>query len=163
MFLLCNADPLTGRKNFARLVTQHPSAHANGRIAREMLLHEATTIPNEGLPYRFGPRAECGSRSEVSSTSRHLASTNHNTTNMAPIDEALAAIDSLRPGEEVAYLKIATQYGVDPETLRRRALGMQEAREVKNIKQSKLSPQQEQTLIDYINNLTERRLQPTRR
>ena len=103
------------------------------------------------------------SRSEVSSTLRHFASTNHNTTNIVLIDEALAAIDSLRPGEEAVYLKIATQYSVNPETLRRHALGIQEAREVKNINQSKLSPQEEQTLIDYINNLTERRLQPTRR
>ena len=44
---------------------------------------------------------------------------------MAPIDEALAAINSLEPGEKVVYAKYANTYGVDSETLRRRVLGMQ--------------------------------------
>ena len=91
-----------------------------------------------------------------------LTSTNHNTTNMAPIDEALAAIDSLEPGDKIVYAKFADAYGVDPETLRRRVLGMQRSCEDKNINQSKLNPQQEEILVEYINELTERFTPPKR-
>ena len=52
---------------------------------------------------------------------------------MAPIDEALAAIDSLEPGEELVFARFADAYSVDPETLRRRVLGVQGSCEDKNI------------------------------
>ena len=50
------------------------------------------------------------------------ASTNHNSTDITLIDEALAAIDSLCPSEEVILARLANTNGVDPETLRRRTL-----------------------------------------
>ena len=39
-------------------------------------------------------------------------STPDNSTNMAPIDDALAEIESLGPGEKFSYTKIANKYGV---------------------------------------------------
>jgi hypothetical protein len=47
-------------------------------------------------------------------------STLHNTTNMSSIEAALAAIESLKPGEELVYTDIAAKYGVDCRTLARR-------------------------------------------
>jgi hypothetical protein len=81
---------------------------------------------------------------------------------MAPIDEALAAINSLQPSKTFEYHQIAREYGYHKETLRRRVLGIQEAPEVKHQIQSKLNPQQEQTLVSYINKLTEKRMPPSR-
>jgi hypothetical protein len=43
-----------------------------------------------------------------------------NSTNMSSIEAALAAIDSLKPGERLNYAQIARQYGVEPRTLARR-------------------------------------------
>ena len=59
---------------------------------------------------------------------------------MAPIDEALAAINSLQPGDKFYYATFADTYGVNSETLRRRVLGIQQSPEVKNNNQRALSP-----------------------
>jgi AraC-like DNA-binding protein len=50
----------------------------------------------------------------------HPTSTRHNVTNMDPIDEAVAAIESLDEGEHFTYTVMADQYGVSRTTLSRR-------------------------------------------
>ena len=81
---------------------------------------------------------------------------------MAPIDEALAAIESLKPGEKLIYQEIADQYGVDRSTLARRHKGIQAPRETKDSNQQKLTQQQEEELVGYIEELTARHIPPTR-
>ena len=51
-------------------------------------------------------------------------STPYNSTNMGDIKAALAALESLKPGEKVNYTQIAAQYGVDRMTLSKRHRGV---------------------------------------
>ena len=81
---------------------------------------------------------------------------------MAPMDDALAAIKALKPGEKLVYQKIADQYGVDRSTLTRQHKRVQAPRTVKDSSQQKLTPQQEAELVKYIEELTARRIPPTR-
>lgn len=81
---------------------------------------------------------------------------------MSPILDAIAAINSLKPGEKLVYRRIAAQYGCDPSTLARRHQGIQGTSTSKNINQQRLTPQQEEELVTYIVGLTERHLEPTR-
>ncbi|KAJ8113922.1 hypothetical protein OPT61_g4067 [Boeremia exigua] len=89
-------------------------------------------------------------------------STRNNSTTMAPIDEALAAIEALGPGEKLVYQKIADQYSVDRSTLARRHRRVQNSQEAKHSNQQKLTLQQEAELVKYIEELTSRRIPPTR-
>jgi hypothetical protein len=89
-------------------------------------------------------------------------STRNNSTTIAPIDEALAAIEALGPEEKLVYQKIADQYGVDRSTLARRHQRVQNSQEVKHSSQQKLTLQQEAELVKYIEELTARRIPPTR-
>ena len=51
---------------------------------------------------------------------------------MAPIDDALAELELLEPGEEYSYRKIAAKYGVVRSTLTRRHQGLVRPAQVKN-------------------------------
>ena len=81
---------------------------------------------------------------------------------MEEINAALAEIDSLEPGEDFSYSKLAEKYGVSRITLARRHQGLQVPRGEANSNQAKLNPQQEIELVKYINELTNRHLSPTR-
>ena len=81
---------------------------------------------------------------------------------MSSIDDAIAAIESLQPGEQLSYRKIAAQYGCDRTTLARRHQGRASPRSTMALNQQSLHPQQEQELLAYIDRLTERGLPPTR-
>jgi AraC-like DNA-binding protein len=81
---------------------------------------------------------------------------------MAPIDNAIAAIEALEPGEKLVYQKIADQFGVDRSTLARRHRRVQLPKETKYFNQQKLTPQQEEELVQYIEELTARHIPPTR-
>lgn len=81
---------------------------------------------------------------------------------MPGIDEALAEIDSLEPGEEIVYTQIAKKHGVDRSTLARRHQRVQVPREVADRKQTKLTQQQEEELVKYIEELNARHIPPTR-
>lgn len=48
---------------------------------------------------------------------------------MAPIDEAIAELESLKPGDSINYTEVAKQYGVDHSTLSRRFWGVQHPKE----------------------------------
>jgi hypothetical protein len=81
---------------------------------------------------------------------------------MAPIDDAVAAIELLEPGQHFTYRAIARQFGVSHATLSRRHKGSQCPRKVKDHDQQLLSPQQEHELVEYITGLTKRGLPPMR-
>ncbi|KAJ8118951.1 hypothetical protein OPT61_g161 [Boeremia exigua] len=67
---------------------------------------------------------------------------------MEPINAALAEIDSLEPGESFTYTGIAKKHGVDRSTLARRHRRVQVPREVSDRNQPKLTPQQEEELVE---------------
>jgi hypothetical protein len=81
---------------------------------------------------------------------------------MAPIDNAIAAIEHLGPGEHSSYYKVAKEFNIQHSTLRRRYQGLctLHAGEAQN--RQKLSPQQELQLVQYIEDSTEQGLPPTR-
>jgi predicted HicB family RNase H-like nuclease len=81
---------------------------------------------------------------------------------MAAIDDAIAVIESRKPGEHFSYRAIATQFGVDHTTLLQRHQGCQMSQEAQRTQQQKLNPQQEEELVRYIEDLTKRVLPPTR-
>jgi hypothetical protein len=81
---------------------------------------------------------------------------------MSSIEAALAAIESLKPGEKLVYTKIPEKYGVDRKTLAQRHQGASISRNTQAQNQQALHPQQEQELLRYIKQLTERGLPPTR-
>ncbi|CAE7204954.1 HTH Tnp Tc5 domain containing protein [Pyrenophora teres f. teres] len=81
---------------------------------------------------------------------------------MGPIEAAIAAIESLKPGEQFSYRKIAVQYGCSRTSLARRHQGRSGSREAMALNQQSLHPQQEQELLGYIDYLTEQGLPPTR-
>jgi ParB-like chromosome segregation protein Spo0J len=81
---------------------------------------------------------------------------------MEPIDAALAAIELLDKGEHFTYTKIADEFNVSRVTLARRHQGRQGSQTDQKHSQQKLNPQQEATLVQYIENLTRKALPPTR-
>jgi hypothetical protein len=81
---------------------------------------------------------------------------------MDPIESAIAAINALKPGEEFSYNKIAKRFGVDRSTLCRRHRRLQVPHNTKIINQQKLTQQQEEELVTYIEELTARHIPPTR-
>jgi hypothetical protein len=81
---------------------------------------------------------------------------------MAPIDDAIAAFDAREPGDNNTLKNIAERFGVDRSTLGRRCKRQTGPRQDGYAQQQKLSPQQEDGLVDYIAALTARGLPPTR-
>jgi hypothetical protein len=81
---------------------------------------------------------------------------------MSSIEAALAAIESLEPGEKLVYTQIAAKYGVDRRTLARRHQGATISRDAQAENQQALHPQQEKELLRYIERLTRQGLPPTR-
>jgi hypothetical protein len=81
---------------------------------------------------------------------------------MAPVDEAIAALESRKPGDKTTLQVFADTFGVDRSTLGRRWRGVTHSKEAKILSQQKLNPHQETELIDYIGVLTKRGLAPTR-
>jgi hypothetical protein len=77
---------------------------------------------------------------------------------MAPIDEALAECNSLACP---VYSEIARKHSVNRSMLSKRHRGVHGSKEAQYSKLGLLSSEQEQTLVYYINKLTERGLPPT--
>jgi hypothetical protein len=94
--------------------------------------------------------------------SHHLFSTRIISTTMAPIDDAIAELESLQPGEKLCYTTTAKKHGVVRSTLMQRYTGQTRARNERDLDQWKLNPQQEHELILYIEHLTRQGLPPTR-
>jgi transcriptional regulator with XRE-family HTH domain len=81
---------------------------------------------------------------------------------MAPIDDAIADLESREAGEKVVLKQVAERYGVDRSTLGRRWRGITSSRDEGYSKLQALKPQQELELIRYIEGLSKRGLPPTR-
>jgi hypothetical protein len=81
---------------------------------------------------------------------------------MPGINDALRQIDNLKPGEKISYSKIADNSRCSRSTLARHHQGLQADRDTKILNQLKVSPQQENELVQYIIRLTERSSPPTR-
>jgi hypothetical protein len=81
---------------------------------------------------------------------------------MDPIEEAIAAIESHKLGDNLVYQDYATFSTVNRVTLARRHQGRQRSRATQYRDQLKLNPNQEQELVLYIGDLTRRGLPPTR-
>ncbi|KAF2820785.1 hypothetical protein CC86DRAFT_304132 [Ophiobolus disseminans] len=81
---------------------------------------------------------------------------------MSQIEAAIAAIESLEPGEQFSYRKIATEYHCNCTTLARRHQGLASSRSAMAENQQALHPQQEQELLRYIERLTKQGLPPSR-
>jgi hypothetical protein len=88
--------------------------------------------------------------------------TRHNSTNMAPIDDALAAIKAQELGEQIVYQKYADKYNVNRSTLSRRHRRVCQSREDYRANKQVLTPAQELELMEYINTLSQQGLPPTR-
>jgi hypothetical protein len=78
------------------------------------------------------------------------------------IEDALAEIASLDPEEEICYARIAQKHGVVRSTLSRQHRAITQSATTKTINQQKLTPQQEEELVKYIEELTARHIPPTR-
>jgi hypothetical protein len=83
-------------------------------------------------------------------------------TNMSPIEDALAEIESLRSIDSICYTTVAEKHGVWRSTLTRRHQATTQSNASKSINQRKLDDQQEQELVRYIGRLTKQGLPPTR-
>jgi hypothetical protein len=81
---------------------------------------------------------------------------------MSSIEAALAAIESLEPGEKLVYTQIAAKYSVDRRTLARRHQGAIISRDAQAQNLQALHPQQEKELLRYIERLTRQGLPPSR-
>jgi hypothetical protein len=75
---------------------------------------------------------------------------------------AIEAIESREDGASSSYRKVAEEFNVNRTTLSRRHQGSQATNEETQQDRQKLSPQQEEELIKYIDVITERGLPPTR-
>ena len=82
----------------------------------------------------------------------------HNSAKMTPIEKALAYLESQKCPN---YSKTALLFGVDRSTLSRRHRGVAGSKADKISNGKLLSSQQETTLIEYINRLTDRGTPPT--
>jgi hypothetical protein len=81
---------------------------------------------------------------------------------MAPIDNVIAAIKLLEPGEHYSYRTVARRFNVSHATLTQRHKVSQSSQATKNFNQLALNSQQEAELVRYIQDLTKRALPPTR-
>ena len=81
---------------------------------------------------------------------------------MAPIDDALESLKSLKLREKPNFTEVADKYGCNRSTLSKRWRGVQGSVQQKNENQRLLNKTQEKELILYIDGLTTRGLPPTR-
>jgi hypothetical protein len=81
---------------------------------------------------------------------------------MDPIQAAIEAYESQEPGEHLSIQEVADNHGVWRSTMQRRMAGQIAPRAEHTTNTRKLSPQQEDELVLYIESLTARTLPPTR-
>jgi hypothetical protein len=114
-------------------------------------------ISNTEADGRVGPTAVWATHQNRSPTS-----TIDNSITMNQIEAAIAAIESLEPGEQSSYRKIAIQYGCSRTSLAPRHQGRSGSREAMALNQQSFHTQQEQELLDYIDRLTGQGFPPKR-
>ena len=81
---------------------------------------------------------------------------------MAPIDDALASLESLKPEEPINYAQVASKYRCSRTTLSRRHRGVQGTMANKIENTQLLNKSQEKELVRYIDGLCARGLPPSR-
>jgi hypothetical protein len=81
---------------------------------------------------------------------------------MAPIDDAIAAIEARELGEDIVYQKYADKYGVNRSTLSRRHRRVTRSNQDHAASRQALNTTEESELVEYIKKLTEQGLPPTR-
>jgi hypothetical protein len=86
----------------------------------------------------------------------------HNSTNMDPIQAAIKAYEAQGPEAQHSVQNVADQHGVWQSTMQRGMDGQTAPRAEYINNSHKLSPQQEDELVEYLESLTTRRLPPTR-
>jgi hypothetical protein len=118
-------------------------------------LSELTTVFVHVLPVSHAARQ---TSVDVTYTT---TSTRDNFLIMTPIEKAIAAIESRDLGDKLIYQEYADWFSVSRSILSQSHHGCQAMQEAKIFDQTKLTPQQEEELVLYIRNLTERGLLPT--
>ncbi|KAF1931753.1 uncharacterized protein M421DRAFT_417512 [Didymella exigua CBS 183.55] len=78
------------------------------------------------------------------------------------LEEALAECDTCEDAEDTSWTEIAKTHRVVRSTLTRRYQRETRSREEQAITQQKLTPQQEEKLVKYIEELTAHHVPPTR-
>ena len=73
--------------------------------------------------------------------------------NMDPIEAALDALRSLKPGEPFSYTEYATKYSCNRITLSKRHRGVQGSRAAQYESQRVLTDAQSRTLVEWVNRL----------
>jgi hypothetical protein len=81
---------------------------------------------------------------------------------MASVDDAIAFIQTLKPGESFTYRVVARKYGCSHQVLSCRHKSISVPRNVQISEQYMLNPQQESEPLKYMQELTERLLPPMR-
>ena len=88
--------------------------------------------------------------------------TRPNSTKMSPVQDSIAPTNALKSGRTFMYTKPAQIYGIDRSTLACRHQGFQVPREVNEINQQQLTPQQEPELLQHVDIIDERLSSQTR-
>jgi hypothetical protein len=114
-----------------------------------------TTLPS--LMVRAAQR-----RNSATHQNKTTTATRDNSTTMSSIEAAIAAIESLEPGEQFSYRQIAKQYCCSRVALAKRYQGLSTSRATQAQNQQAIPLQQEQELLQYIKGLTRKGLPPTR-
>ena len=78
------------------------------------------------------------------------------------LEEAFTECDTYKDAEDIPWTQISKKHGVVRSTLTRRYRRETQSREEQAIAQQKLTPQQEEELVKYIEELTARYIPPTR-
>jgi hypothetical protein len=80
---------------------------------------------------------------------------------MSSIEAALAAIESLKPGEKLVYTQIARKYGFEPTRLAQRHKGASTSLSIRFKNQQVIHLQQEQQFLQYTKGPIRKDLLPT--
>jgi hypothetical protein len=79
-----------------------------------------------------------------------------------PLQEALAEIDRLKPGEKLSYQALAKRHGCCRSTLTRQHRGQVVPHREEALQRRLLHPRDEAEVVEYVRELTKRHLMPTR-
>jgi hypothetical protein len=107
--------------------------------------------------HAFGPCTRQAATPDCSQTS-----TQHNTTNMAPIDKAIEDLESRDYVDCHMYGEVALKYGYSRSTVSRRWRGVTRSKTTGDQEKQVIPPQQELELVQYITDLHVNGLAPTR-
>ena len=132
-----------------------------GRALRDRV-HYTSSLGKLATPVPCCPAVRAARPFEPPHQNNNQTSTRDKSINMSSIEAAIAAIESLEPGEQFSYRQVAAEYHCNRTTLARRHQGIAGSRSAMAENQQALHPQQEQELLRYIERLTRQGLPPSR-